>query len=77
MEYRKCNMQSRKESLIESLVDVGVGFIISICATFAINYIHDIDIPVWKNLTMTICFTVISLARRFVTRRYFNNKELK
>ncbi len=70
-------MQTRRESLIESMADIGVGFFISICATFVINYIHGIDIPIWKNFTMTICFTFISLFRRYATRRYFNSKETK
>jgi len=65
-------MQSRKDSIIESLVDVGIGFVISIIATFIINKIHGIEIPVWKNFTMTICFTIVSLVRKYFVRRYFN-----
>jgi hypothetical protein len=70
-------MQSTKESFVESLVDVGIGFIISIFATIVINKIHCIEIPLWKNFTITICFTIISLVRRFVVRRYFNNRGKK
>lgn len=69
-------MQSRKDSLKETCWDIGIGFIISICATFIINWIHSVDIPTWKNFTMTICFTIVSLIRSYATRRYFNNKEL-
>lgn len=68
-------MQSRKDSLKETCWDIGIGFIISICATFIINWVHSVDIPTWKNFTMTICFTIVSLVRRYATRRYFNSKE--
>lgn len=67
--------QTKYQSMIESITDTGIGFIISIIATFIINKIHGIDVPVWKNFTMTLCFTVLSLARRYVVRRWFSKKE--
>lgn len=44
-------------------------------ATFFINKIHGIDVPIWKNFTMTLCFTILSLIRRYVVRRWFSKKE--
>ncbi len=68
-------MQTKRESIVESLVDVGIGFIISLIATFVINWLHDLDIPIWKNFTMTMCFTFVSLCRKYLIRRHFSNRE--
>jgi hypothetical protein len=68
-------MQTRKQSITESIIDTGIGFIISLLLAFIINWMHDIDIPIWKNFTMTICFSVIGLIRRYIIRRYYNKKE--
>lgn len=70
-------MQSKRDSLIESVTDTIIGYILGIFITLLNNYIHEIDVPVWKNFTMPLLFVGISIARRYVLRRWFNKKEKK
>ena len=67
-------MQSRKESAIESVVNTSVGFAISLIAVFIILPLFGVVSTAIKNIGITICFTVISLLRGFLIRRYFNRK---
>ena len=65
-------MQSRKQSFIESLLNVIIGFLISILATFIIFPLVGIKSTPLQNITSTIGFTLVSLIRQYVIRRYFN-----
>jgi hypothetical protein len=65
--------QSRIESLIESIVNVSSGFIISLLLwTFFIMPVFNIDTSFAENLAITSTFTIISVARGFIWRRFFN-----
>lgn len=66
-------MQSPLSSLIEQLLNVGTGFILS----FVIQ--HFVIVPIWninttfsENLQITVVFTVVSIARGYAWRRIFN-----
>lgn len=65
-------MQTKKHSLIESLTNVAVGFGISLAATFAIFPLVGIASNGTQNLVVTVFYTIISIARSYVIRRYFN-----
>lgn len=67
--------QSRMSSLIEQMFNVGSGFITAFLTW------QFIVIPVWKiettladNFTITAVFTVISVCRGYIWRRYFNHR---
>lgn len=64
--------QSRLESFIERVLDLSVGFFI------ALGFMHlFLNIFGWGEgdaLKITICFTFISLARSYITRRIFNHR---
>lgn len=66
--------QSKKQSLVESLTNVSIGFSVSLCSTFAILPILNIESSVSKNITMTIYYTIISIVRSYLIRRFFNKK---
>ena len=63
--------QTRKESLIETCINVGLGFIVSFCAwpfvATAFGYPYDII----HNLGITAIFTGLSVARGYIVRRFF------
>jgi hypothetical protein len=69
-------MQSKKESFKESLINTFIGFTISLAATFLVLPLFGIHSTALKNLGITICFTVISILRGYLIRRYFNKKNL-
>ncbi len=67
-------MQTKRQSLVESLINVAVGFGISLISTMVLFPLMDIESTTAKNLQITFYFTLISIARSYVLRRYFNRK---
>ena len=67
-------MQSRKHSLRESLTNTFIGLAINYVALFGINWMLDIQSSPGKNTLVVLFFTIISIARGYVIRRWFNKK---
>jgi hypothetical protein len=68
-------MQTKKQSFIESLTNTLVGFLFSFASTFLIFPLMGMQGSVGKNFVITIFFTVVSVLRGYVIRRYFNKKQ--
>jgi len=66
--------QTRKQSLIESLTNLVIGYLISLVSLFVIFPILGIESSTGKNFIITLYFTLISLIRSYVLRRFFNKK---
>lgn len=64
--------QSRLGSLIESLMNIVIGYGIALLSQLAIFPMFDIHIPLSTNLWIGVWFTLISLIRSYVIRRWFN-----
>jgi hypothetical protein len=64
--------QKRLESLVESLVNVAVGYVVAVASQVLLFPLFGIDIPFASNLMIAIWFTVISIARSYTIRRWFN-----
>lgn len=65
--------QTRIQSAIEQVLNVGSGFIVSLA------FLTWIVVPVWhlqvnrvENIQITAAFTVLSVVRGYVWRRIFN-----
>jgi hypothetical protein len=67
-------MQSRLESFVEAWVNIVIGFGVSLLAQIIIFPLFGIDIEMWENLSIAAFFTVISLVRSYLLRRYFNHR---
>lgn len=67
--------QTRIESWIESVINVIIGFIISLSAQIVVFPIVGIDASFSDNLILSAVFTTISLVRGYLVRRYFNNRK--
>lgn len=67
-------MQTKKQSVIESLTNIGVGYLISLFSLFVIFPILGIESSTGKNIIITLYFTLISFLRSYILRRYFNKK---
>lgn len=65
-------MQSRFMSFVESLANILVGFGVAILSQVIVFPIFGIHVPFVTNLWIGLWFTVISLIRQFILRRYFN-----
>jgi len=67
-------MQTKKQSLTESLTNTAIGYVISLLSLFVIFPILGIESSTSKNIVITLYFTIISIVRSYVLRRFFNNK---
>lgn len=67
-------MQTKWESLIEQVLNVGSGFLISLMVwTFFIVPIWELPVNAGENIVITGIFTVVSVLRGYVWRRLFNH----
>ena len=69
--------QTKLHSLIESCVDIGIGFAISVIATMVILPALGYMVTLGNALKITVCFTILSLIRKFIIRRIFNGITVK
>ena len=65
-------MQNKSQSLIETLTNVSIGYIISFIANMAVLPMFGYDINLTDGFWISIIFTVISVIRGYVVRRWFN-----
>lgn len=66
-------MQKRTHSLIESVGNTAVGFVLSVLTwEFIVKPVWNIHTSFAENLQITAVFTVISIARGYVLRRVGN-----
>ena len=66
-------MQSKYHSFIESLVSMFIGFVLSVLNLLIVLPLFNIDISLWVNLKISLCFTVITVIRIYIIRRWFTN----
>ena len=59
-------MQTKLQSLIESVTNTAIGYILSI-----LSYMYVFNIDTSTTLIMTLYFTVLSIVRQYITRRFF------
>jgi hypothetical protein len=64
--------QTKAESLLESIVNIFIGYFVALISQILIFPFFDINISLSTNLWIGAWFTVISLVRSYVIRRWFN-----
>jgi hypothetical protein len=60
-------------SMIEVATNITIGLVVSFIIQIAIFKLYDINISVTQNIEITIWFTVISIIRSYLIRRWFNS----
>ena len=68
-------MQSKRESMIETLTSVFIGWLIGVILNLTILPLFNYNITVVDSLWVSLIFTVISVVRGYFIRRFFNSKE--
>lgn len=63
--------QTRVVSLIEVVMSTAIGFVVSFAAWPPVAHLYGFDYSVQSNLGITAIFTVLSIARGYVVRRFF------
>lgn len=65
--------QSRLESFVEAWANVIVGFGVNFAMNFAILPVVGLPVPTFgQNLAMGVLLTIVSVARSYAVRRWFN-----
>ena len=71
-------MQTKRHSLLEQVLNVGSGFILSsLVWQFIIIQCWDIHTSFSENLQITSVFTIVSVIRGYIWRRLFNKLTVK
>lgn len=68
-------MQTKKQSITEAITNTAVGFGISLASIFILFPGLGIESTPMKNVGITAYFTVISIGRGYILRRFFNRKK--
>lgn len=70
-------MQSRLDSIMESLVNVVIGLIVSTIANhWVLPAILGVSMSLKQNIAISLVFTAISIARSYLLRRAFNGRSV-
>jgi hypothetical protein len=64
--------QSRLESLYEALIGTVLGLVISLLLSLVVYPLHGHSFTFAQNVSITATFTVASVARGYVVRRWCN-----
>lgn len=64
--------QSKLESFVETCINTAIGFVVALLSQLLVFPLVGIDVPFSTNLEVGAWFTVISVARGYVIRRWFN-----
>lgn len=66
-------MQTKLQSLLESCLNIGSGFVISLIVwSYLVVPVWGLQVNMVDNLNITALFTVVSVIRSYVWRRFFN-----
>ena len=66
--------QTKIESLKESFINTLIGYITALISQIIIFPLFEIKVSIGDNLLIGLYFTLISLVRSYLIRRYYNKK---
>lgn len=64
--------QSKKLSLIESVVNTLIGMLFSFVVSPLVYWLSDVEMSYYQMGLATVLFTIISIVRGYIVRRWFN-----
>ena len=67
--------QSKKQSMVETVVGTFIGILTSMVTQAIIYPMYGFQVTFMENVGITFIFTVVSLVRGYLVRRFFNNKK--
>lgn len=69
--------QSKRASLLESLANTFIGFVISIVVGYFVFPMFGMPKSLASSFWITVVFTVVSIGRNYIVRRVFNFLHVK
>lgn len=67
-------LQSKLESLIEAVFNTIIGFVVSFAAWPICGWLFDLEYTSDQHVQVIAFFTVLSVARGYIVRRWFNHR---
>ncbi len=67
-------MQSKTHSMIESIINVVVGYFVALLSQIIVFPLFGIHATIKDNLMIGLWFTVISILRSYILRRVFTRR---
>ena len=64
--------QTKKYSLLESLVNVAIGYWVALLAQIVTFPLFGIHVSIQENIGIGVIFTAVSIIRSYLLRRVFN-----
>ena len=64
--------QTKLESLAEVTLNVAIGWVIALLTQLIVFPLFGINVTVGEQLSISVIFTVVSIIRSYVIRRWFN-----
>ena len=61
-------------SLIESLTNVAIGMVVSFFGQIVVSHWYNLPLNFAQNMQIVLFFTVLSVARSYFVRRWYNRK---
>lgn len=68
-------MQTRRQSLKEAAYNIAIGYTVALLSQLIVFPFVGIHVSIGTNLEIGVYFTIISLIRSYLVRRWFNSKE--
>ena len=65
-------MQTRLMSLLESIANIVVGYAVAVITQLLVFPLFGLAASIGDNLVIGLIFTIVSLARSYALRRFFN-----
>ena len=65
-------MQTRTQSAIETVANVGIGYLIGLASQMVIFSAMGLDVELRQNIWIGAWFTFVSVVRSYCVRRLFN-----
>lgn len=69
--------QSKSHSFAESLLNILIGYIVALVSQVYIFPLYGINVSLETNMEIGLWFTLISLVRSYILRRWFNKLTIK
>lgn len=66
--------QTKLESFIETCINTVIGYLVALASQILVFPIVGIHVPIQTNLEIGAWFTLISIIRGYVIRRWFNSR---
>lgn len=66
--------QTKRQSLIESATNIAIGYTVALLSQLIVFPLVGIHVSFSTNLEIGLYFTLISLVRSYLVRRWFNRR---